>query len=106
MISPIIRARIIQRGSRAREGKGFSREELKEAELTPGEARRLGIPVDTRRKTNYEDNVETLKEYLKEAKKAGIKVSKPKQTGKPVRGRAYRGLTSSGKKMRYLSHRK
>ena len=101
MISPII-----QRGNRAREGKGFSNEELKEAGLSPGEAKRLGIPVDTRRKTSYDDNVETLKEYLKEAKEAGLKVSKPKQSGKPVRGRVYRGKTSAGKKMRYLSHRK
>ena len=101
MISPII-----QRGNRAREGKGFSNEELKEAGLSPGEAKRLGIPVDTRRKTSYDDNVETLKEYLKEAKEAGLKVSKPKQSGKPVKGRAYRGKTSAGKKMRYLSHRK
>jgi large subunit ribosomal protein L13e len=101
MISPII-----QRGNRAREGKGFSKEELKETGLSPGEAKRLGIPVDTRRKTSYEDNVETLKEYLKEAKEAKIKVSKPKQTGKPVKGRAYRGMTSAGKKVRNLSRRK
>ena len=101
MISPII-----QKGSKSREGKGFSKEELKEAGLTPGEAKRLGIPVDTRRKTRYDDNVETLKEYLKEAKEAGIRVPKPKQEGKPAKGRAYRGLTSQGKKMRNLSRKK
>jgi large subunit ribosomal protein L13e len=101
MISPII-----QKGRRAREGKGFSKEELKEAGLTPGEAKRLGIPVDTRRKTKYGDNVETLKEYLKEAKEAGIRIPNPKQEGKPAKGRAYRGLTSQGKKMRNLSRRK
>jgi large subunit ribosomal protein L13e len=101
MVSPVITS-----GDRAREGKGFSIEELKAVELNPGQAARLGIPVDPRRRTSHEDNVEALKEYLKGAEEAGVKVKKPRQTGKAVVGRAYRGLTSSGKRMRNLGHRK
>ena len=101
MISPVITS-----GDKAREGKGFSAEELRAVELTPGQAAKLGIPVDPRRRTSHEDNVEALKEYLKDAKEAGVNVKKPRQTSKAAVGRAYRGLTSSGKKMRSLGHRK
>jgi len=36
------------------------------------------------------------------ARKEGFRVPKPKMTSKGQRGRAFRGLTSSGKKMRAL----
>jgi ribosomal protein L15E len=101
MISPIV-----ERRDRVREGKGFSGEELKAVELTPAKARKLGIPYDPRRKTSHEENVEALKEYLKEAVTAELGFRKPRQTGKPHVGRAYRGRTSAGKKMRNLSHKK
>jgi large subunit ribosomal protein L13e len=101
MVSPVITS-----GDRVREGKGFSVEELKAVDLTPGEATRMGIPHDPRRRTSHEDNVETLKEYLKDAKEAGVKVKRPRQTCKPHVGRVYRGKTSSGKKMRNLTRRK
>jgi large subunit ribosomal protein L13e len=97
---------IVEGGKKPRKGRGFSLRELKTAETTAGEAKRLGVPIDTRRGTLYEDNVEILKEYIASAKEAGIKFSHQKQTSKPHSGRAYRGLTSSGKKMRYLKHRK
>ncbi len=45
-----------------RPARGFSLGELKEAGLTIAEARRLGIPVDTRRKSKHEENVKRLKE--------------------------------------------
>ncbi len=97
MISPVVR-----RGTKERTGRGFSRYELKEAGLTVGEARHLGVPVDLNRSTSYGDNVERLKGWVKEAKKEGFRVPRPKQSSKGHRGRAYRGLTSSGKKMRGL----
>jgi ribosomal protein L15E len=101
LISPIVES-----GGRVREGKGFSGEELKAVELTPTKARRLGIPHDPRRKTSHEENVEALKKYLEAAETAGLGFRKPRQTGKPHVGRAYRGRTGAGKKMRNLSHKK
>jgi len=97
MISPVVKPR-----GKTRTGKGFSREELKAADLNPGEARHLGVPVDLRRSTSYEENVESLRAWVKEAKKVGFRVPKVKQSSKGQRGRAFRGLTSSGKKMRGL----
>ena len=96
---------IVKRGDKVREGRGFSRGELKEVGLSPSEAMRLGIPVDKRRRTVHEENVERLRAYLEEAKKTGVKFKKPKQTAKPKKGRVFRGLTSAGKKMRGLRKR-
>jgi large subunit ribosomal protein L13e len=97
MISPIVK-----RGTRVKTGKGFSIDEVKEAGVNVGEARHLGVPVDQRRSTSYPENVEVLKEWIAKARKEGFRVPKPKQTSKGQKGRAFRGLTSSGKKMRAL----
>lgn len=100
-------AAVVEGGTkRARKGKGFSLDELKGAKISPGEAKKLGVPIDTRRKTSYDDNIEFLKEYIESAIEAGIKHPRPKQTSKPHKGRANRGLTSSGKKMRNLARKK
>jgi large subunit ribosomal protein L13e len=97
MISPIVK-----RGSHVKTGKGFSLEELREVELNPGEARHLGVPVDLRRSTSHPENVESLKGWLAEARREGFRTPKVKQSSKGPKGRAFRGLTSSGKKMRAL----
>jgi len=97
---------IVESGDRVREGKGFSKEELDAVKLTVTRARSLGIPVDSRRKSSYDDNIETLKEFLEEAKDLDIKVAKPKFESKAISGRAFRGKTSAGKKMRNLSRKK
>lgn len=47
---------------RLRRGRGFSLEELRAAELTPSEAKGLGIYVDRRRGTAHPQNIEVLKE--------------------------------------------
>ncbi|MFB0557647.1 MAG: ribosomal protein L13e [Candidatus Bathyarchaeia archaeon] len=99
MISPIVK-----RGAIVKTGKGFSINELREVGLNVGEARHLGVPVDQRRSTSYPENVESLKDWIEEASREGFRVTKTKQSSKGQRGRAYRGLTSSGKKMR--GHRK
>jgi len=62
-ISPTITSR-----KRTREGRGFSRNELLQAGLSFGEALRLGIPIDKRRNTVYEENVATLKNWVNETK--------------------------------------
>lgn len=48
-----------------REGRGFSIWELREAGLSIGKARMLGLYVDTRRRSIRKDNVEALKRFLK-----------------------------------------
>ncbi len=93
---------MVFRPSTVKEGRGFSVPELQSAGLTPGEAKILGIPVDVRRKSSHDENIEILKEYISTAKENKIKVHAPKQTTKGQRGRAERSLTKSGKKLRGL----
>ncbi|TFG32650.1 hypothetical protein EU528_02890 [Candidatus Thorarchaeota archaeon] len=52
--------------SRPRRGRGFSREETSQAGLTIDNARKMGLIVDLRRKTTYPENVEALKQYMKD----------------------------------------
>jgi ribosomal protein L13E len=73
-IKPII----FKKDGKKRYGKGFSREELKKARLSLREALKLSIPIDSRRKTIHEENVNTIKGFLKSKKKA----SKPKKRRK------------------------
>ena len=93
---------MIFRPDTVREGRGFSVAEVQAAGLNPGEAEILGIPVDLRRKSTHEENVEILKEYVTSAKENKLKVPKPKQTSKGQRGRANRSVTKAGKKSRGL----
>jgi len=50
-----------------RVGRGFSAGELKEAGLTIKKARKLGLPIDRRRRSIHEYNVNRLKEILKKS---------------------------------------
>lgn len=97
MISPIVK-----RGNKIKTGRGFSIGEIEEVGLNVGEARHLGVPVDQRRSTSHPENVEALNEWVAEARKEGFRAPRPKQSSKGQRGRAFRGMTSSGKKMRAL----
>ncbi len=97
---------IVETGRKIRRGKGFSLSELEAVEITAGEAKKMGIPVDTRRKSSHDENIETLKDFLEEADELELKVSKPSFENKPIRGRVFRGKTSAGQKMRNLSRRK
>jgi large subunit ribosomal protein L13e len=54
-----------KKGNRTKEGRGFSRGELKEAKINVKRALKLGVPVDLRRKTKHEENVKRLKQYLR-----------------------------------------
>ncbi len=62
MLRPIV----YRKRRRVRLGRGFSRDELREVGLSLKEARRYGIPVDPRRRTKHEENVEALRQHLKE----------------------------------------
>jgi large subunit ribosomal protein L13e len=76
--------------------------ELKEAGLNAGEAKRIGLPVDARRKSTHAENVEILKEWAASAKENNFSVPAPKQSGKGQKHRAMRGLTKAGRKSRGL----
>jgi len=54
-----------KKNERTRRGKGFSRGELREIELDFKQALKLGIPIDRRRKTKHQENIEILKKYLR-----------------------------------------
>lgn len=69
-----------------RGGRGFSRGELKKADLNKAEAKKMEIPVDLRRKTVHDQNVEAIKVYVRK-KKAEVKPkhepkAKPKKKAK------------------------
>jgi len=49
-----------------RKGRGFSVNEVAQAELTVKAARSMGLIVDLRRKTSHENNIEALKQYMKD----------------------------------------
>ena len=75
-IKPMITA---QSGKR-RQGKGFSPDEIKEAGLNAGDARRLCIPVDRKRKTSHEDNIEALKAHSEKAPAKKATAAKAKKS--------------------------
>ncbi|OYT27798.1 MAG: hypothetical protein B6U95_05590 [Thermofilum sp. ex4484_82] len=93
-----------------RKGRGYSKGEIQALGLTMIEARKLGIYVDSRRKTVYDENIERLKEWLERVKKGEIeppdptmpKVIKVKPAGKKV----FKGKTMAGRKMRGLLKKK
>jgi large subunit ribosomal protein L13e len=58
-----------KKDGKPKDGRGFSMEELQKAELTLKRALKLKIPVDLRRRSLHEENVEALKARLKEAAK-------------------------------------
>ncbi len=60
---PMVRA---PKDAKPRRGRGFSLDELAQAELTIKDARQIGLMVDIRRKRTYPENVEALKQYLKD----------------------------------------
>jgi len=59
---------VLKKGGKQRIGKGFSLGELKEAKLNIKKALKLGILVDTRRKTTHKENVKALIDFLENKK--------------------------------------
>ena len=54
---------VVKKGRKSRKGRGFSSHELKEADLSFSQALELGIPIDPKRSTRYDENVAALKGY-------------------------------------------
>lgn len=73
---------------KTRRAKGYSAEEIKQAKLDVRSARKLGLLVDKRRNTVYEENVEAIKKTIerekkkKEYKKKGKKLKAQKEKKK------------------------
>jgi ribosomal protein L13E len=57
--------------------RGFSLTELKTACLTKEDAKKIGIPLDYKRKSSNDENIATLKAHAQKAK-AEAKPKKPK----------------------------
>jgi ribosomal protein L13E len=72
-----IEPRVFAPSKRQRRGRGFSREEIKKAGLTPQQALAHGVIVDYKRKTGHEENVEALKALL--GSKTAATRAKPKR---------------------------
>jgi len=70
-----IQSVVQKRKGRIQKGKGFSRDELKEAKIDFRQALKLAIPIDLRRKTKHEENITALKAHLHKLK-PNTKVSK------------------------------
>ncbi len=65
---------------RDRRGRGFSRHEIEEAGLAIDEARRMGLIVDVRRKTSYDENIEVIKQYINDLEEFAAEVSSATST--------------------------
>jgi ribosomal protein L13E len=74
-----IKPKISKRDGKQRRGRGFSTGELEKAGLNSTQAKRLEIPVDGRRKTAHDQNIEIMKNYA-EKKNA---YNKPKPISQP-----------------------
>jgi len=75
-----IKAQILKPDDKKRDGKGFSKAEVKKAGLNSVSARKMGLPVDPRRRTVHEENVAVVKAYAEKEKAK----PKPKPKPKPV----------------------
>ena len=75
---------IVHKG-KTRKARGYSYEELKNANMDKRVAKKLKVPVDRRRKTAYEENIEQLKTKMKVKKK-------------PIKKKAVKGKKSPPKK--------
>jgi large subunit ribosomal protein L13e len=75
------RPKVSAKRGRRSVGRGYSQGELKKAGISISEAVRLHVPVDPRRKTAHDENVQAVKAFLEERKPAAKK-KKPKRKSK------------------------
>jgi ribosomal protein L13E len=79
-----IKAMVTKRNGRKSTSRGFSLTELQKAGLTRQDAKQMDIPLDVKRKSAHDENVETLKAHAEKAKpKAKPKEPKRKPAEKP-----------------------
>jgi len=63
-----IKAIVTKRNGKKSTSRGFSLSELKEAALTRQDAKKIGIPLDVKRKSKHDENIQTLKAHADQAK--------------------------------------
>ena len=76
-----MKPKVFTKAGKQRFGKGFSRGELGKSGLSPKDALRFGIPLDSKRKTAHEENVKDLRAFLQE-KQVALKPKKSKRKPK------------------------
>ncbi len=99
MPAPVVRVRH-ERGTQERQARGYSLGELRSAEITFIAARNAGLPVDIRRRSALDGNVERLKGwYLPEPRKAKLEAAEEKEEAeKPPRKKAPKTRKTSKQK--------
>lgn len=60
---------ISKRNGKQKQGKGFSLNELKAAGVNKQQAKLAGLPVDIRRRSEHNENVEAIKAHTKKQNK-------------------------------------
>lgn len=75
-----IKPQILKANGKQRSGKGFSPEEVKKAGLNLQEARAIKLPIDFRRRTAHNENIEAIKVYAVQEKAKQEPVPKPPVT--------------------------
>jgi large subunit ribosomal protein L13e len=78
----IAKPRVFKAREKQRDGKGFSRDELKKAGTNMTDALKLKIPLDPRRKTAHEENIEAVKAFVAQKKAEQKPKKKPKKPEK------------------------
>jgi len=84
-----VKAVITKHNKKQSTGKGFSPTELKNAGVNMMQARKIGLPVDVKRKSAHDENVACIKEHVEKAKEeaaaaaAKIEASKAESKEKP-----------------------
>jgi len=78
-----IKPTITKQNGKQKQGKGFSLNELKEAGVNKQQAKQIGLPVDVKRKSMHDENVQTIKAHAQKAKaEAKPKAPKPQAATK------------------------
>jgi ribosomal protein L13E len=63
-----IKPEITKQNGKQKAGRGFSPDELAKAGVNKLQAKQMGLPIDYRRRTAHDQNINTLKAHLENAK--------------------------------------
>jgi len=74
-----LKPKVFKKDGKQRLGKGFSREELKKAGINLKDALKFGIPIDSRRRTAHQENVNAIKGFLENIKEKPRRKAKSKK---------------------------